>query len=65
MNALSIFALIAALFSLVIGFATILGEAGYGFDLRKRRARRRGRDGRLGGRREDDRLSAAKAMGRL
>ena len=62
MNALSIFALIAAAFSLIIGFTTVLGESGYQFDLRKRRTRRRGRDGRVGGRREEDRVAAAKAM---
>lgn len=65
MNPLSIIALIAAAFSLVIGFATILGEAGYSFDLRRRRSRRRSRDGRIGGRREEDRLTADKAMSRL
>lgn len=65
MNPLSIFALIAAAFSLVIGFATILGESGYSFDLRRRRSRRRAKDGRIGGRREEDRVAANKAMGRL
>jgi len=65
MSALTIIALVAAMFSLAIGFATVLGESGYAFDLRRRRSRRRGRDGRQGGRRTEDRLEAAKAMGRL
>lgn len=65
MSPLTIIALVAAMFSLAIGFATVLGEAGYSFDLRRRRSRRRGRDGRAGGRRSDDRLGTADAAGRL
>ena len=58
MTFLTYFALIACLFALVIGGLTILAERGYQFDLR-RKSRRKGIDGRVGGRREDDRLLAA------
>ncbi len=58
MSSITVIAVIFSIFALVIGFSTVLGESGYKFDLRRRRSRRRGRDGRTGGRREDDRLAA-------
>jgi hypothetical protein len=53
MTALTLISLVGALFALAIGFATTLGHDGYRFDLRKQ-SRRRGDDGRVGGRRAED-----------
>lgn len=52
MTILTYVALFGSLFALAIGIATILGEGGWAFDLRRRRARRR--RNRAGGRRGDD-----------
>ncbi len=57
MTAMTIVALVGALFAVGIGFATIVGESGYEFDLRKK-SRRQARDGRKGGRRKGDRATA-------
>ncbi len=57
MTAMTIVALVGSLFAVGIGFATIVGEGGYSFDMRKKN-RRTSKDGRLGGRRADDRASA-------
>ena len=51
MNALTIFALAAAFFAIAIGFATIIGESGYSFDLRKKGFRKKAPNY---GRRESD-----------
>ena len=58
MTFLTYFALIACLFALAIGGLSMLAERGYQFDLR-RRSRRKGMDGRQGGRREADRFLVA------
>ena len=57
MTAMTIVALVGALFAVGIGFATIVGEEGYKFDLRKQ-GRRKTKDGRNGGRRAEDRATA-------
>lgn len=57
MTSLSLIPLLACLFVLALGGASILRERGYDFDLR-RRARGR-RKGRAGGRRAEDRLVSA------
>lgn len=57
MTAMTIVALVGALFAVGIGFASIVGESGYEFDLRKK-SRRNGKDGRAGGRRAEDRAAA-------
>lgn len=57
MTAMTIVALVGSLFAVGIGFATIVGEGGYSFDMRKKN-RRAAKDGRLGGRRAEDRVSA-------
>lgn len=57
MTTLTLIALFGSLFAVGIGFATIVGEAGYGFDLRKKN-RRTAKDGRAGGRRAEDRAAA-------
>lgn len=57
MTAMTIVALVGALFAVGIGFATIVGEEGYRFDLRKK-GRRKNKDGRHGGRRAEDRATA-------
>ena len=51
MTLLTHIALIGCLLTLALGFLTILGERGYGFDLRRRSRRSAKRDG---GRRSDD-----------
>jgi hypothetical protein len=56
MTAMTIVALVGALFAVGIGFATIVGEEGYRFDLRKK-GRRQSKDGRHGGRRAEDRAA--------
>ena len=48
-----ILAATASIVTLTFGLTTVMGESGYRFDLR-RRNRRRGRDGRTGGRRASD-----------
>ena len=54
MTILTTIALIGSLFALALGVATVLGEQGYRFELR-RRLRGRRRDGdRVGGRRDGD-----------
>jgi hypothetical protein len=53
MSIMTITAIIGSMFALSIGAISLLGENGYGFDLRGRRGRRRD-DARLGGRREND-----------
>lgn len=58
MASITVIAVVFSLFALVMGFSTVVGESGYKFDLRRRRSRRRGRDGRSGGRRESDRITA-------
>ena len=58
MTILTYIALSATLSGLAIGISTLLGENGYGFDLRGRKARRATKDGRDGGRRENDLLTA-------
>jgi len=57
MSFLSALGLFGTLSMLTIGGITLLTEQGYTFDLR-RRSRRRGKDGRVGGRREEDRALA-------
>jgi hypothetical protein len=57
MTSLSLIAILAAMAGIAIGFASIMGEAGYSFDLR-RRNRRGARDGRVGGRRSVDHVAA-------
>jgi hypothetical protein len=57
MTAMTIVALVGSLFAVGIGFATIVGEGGYSFDMRKKN-RRTAKDGRVGGRRAEDRVSA-------
>ncbi len=58
MSFITYFAVIAAISVAAMGILSVLAERGYSFDLR-RRNRRSGKDGRLGGRREDDRAVAA------
>ncbi len=53
MSIMTIVALIASIVALTIGTASIVGETGYRFDLRRKRRRKDG--DRLGGRREADR----------
>ena len=50
------FALIGSLSALAIGFASVLGEGGYSFDLRRKN--RRKDSNRVGGRRFDDAVTA-------
>jgi hypothetical protein len=52
MTILTHIALIGSLIALALGFVVMLGERGYGFDLRRNRARRSTR--RAGGRRAAD-----------
>jgi len=54
MTAVTLVALLGSLFTIGIGFAAVLGEGGYRFDLRKK-SRRQSKDGRIGGRRAEDR----------
>ncbi len=56
MSFITYFAIIAAVSVAAMGVLSLLAERGYSFDLR-RRNRRSGKDGRAGGRREDDRLA--------
>ena len=57
MSFMTLVALIGSFIALAVGFASILGETGYGFDLRRKSSRRK--DGaRAGGRRSDDRAAA-------
>jgi hypothetical protein len=54
MTLLTFIGLVACLFILVIGGLTTLTEQGYHFDLRGARGRRKLKDGRNGGRRNQD-----------
>jgi hypothetical protein len=53
MSFMTIAALTGSLLALAIGVASIIGEGGYSFDLRRRNGRRKDSN-RLGGRREND-----------
>jgi hypothetical protein len=57
MTLLTYIALIGCLLAIALGFITVLGERGYGFDLRRPRGRRSKE--RVGGRRETDWARAA------
>jgi hypothetical protein len=57
MTLLTYIALVGSLLALALGFITVLGERGYGFDLRRGRGRRSKQ--RRGGRRSNDLARAA------